>query len=586
VSAFTISFGLLSAWAVGTHVSLLTTHGSSMAPIFETGDLAVTTRADNYRVGDVVAYRTEPYGLMVLHRIRSFSDGRYSFKGDNNSFIDPQHPTRDKLVGKLAFRVPHAGFIVDWMTTRTRALLVLVGASLLVAGSRAVRKPRKHRKRRRRPPGDGRTRGSPPRSHVTPAPAFAPPSASPASAPPDLREVAVALGPPVALLVVLITLAAVPFSTPLTRTVSEKRSFTQAIKFDYHATAPKGAAYPDGVVRTGSPIFAKLVDVVELQARYRFSAGAQHHVVGTYSLDAEVSSGPWKQTVALQGPNRFSGDSFETGAPLDLKAMRSAVAAMAAETGTQGGINVSVVPDVKVNGTVDDVAFTGAYDTPLKLTLTPTQLTVDSAPKGDATHLGGSTTSSVRVSGTAVRSLSLLGRTMAVARARVMTAVGVLLALMWLAVAFVLCRRQRGRPRPDRIDRRFHSSMVQINNLPLMTNVVDVPTMATLARLAESGEMLILHYQRDGLHTYLVDDTNTVYRYRVADDVVQSDEDGEPTPATSPGPAAPRTAAPPTADGLPQSLSEAIRMRPLTTDEIRQFGVTDASADQDDATRF
>ena len=143
LSAAAVLIGLLAAFAISTRISLLTTRGGSMEPLFEPGDLAITTRADDYRVGDVVAYRTEPNGYMVLHRIVEIDDGRYTLKGDNNSFLDPETPTSAKIVGRLAWRIDGAGGIVDWMTTRTRALLVMVGAFMLVAGTSETRRRRR-----------------------------------------------------------------------------------------------------------------------------------------------------------------------------------------------------------------------------------------------------------------------------------------------------------------------------------------------------------------------------------------------------------------------------------------------------------
>ena len=620
MSAFAVVLGLLSAWAVGTHVSLLTTRGSSMAPIFRGGDLAVTTTADEYRVGDIVAYRTEPYGIMVLHRIVKISGGRYTFKGDRNSFLDPVRPVRAKLVGKLAFRVEHAGFIVDWMTTRTRALLIIVGAFLLVAGGGAIRKPRKHRKRRRHqsraPTAAPPVATAPPPADVPvsppdpiPGPARARERAIPRVKPFDLREAAFIVGPPIAVLLVLLAFLVGAYSTPLTAPTTVKRPYTQKVAFDYSATAPKGVTYPDGVIRTGDPVFVKLVKMVDLQARYRFSARSRHHVTGTYSLDAELSSGPWKQTVSLQEATPFAGDGFETGTTLDLNEMMSVVASMTAETGTGGGaINIAVIPHVKAKGTVDGVPFNSSYNTPLKLTLDPQQLTAEGDKKGDASKLGSSTNSSVRTLGTKVRKMTFLSRTMTVGRGRVMSLIATLAALAWLVIAFRSYWRQRHRPKPEQIDHKFHSSMVQINNLPLSTNTVDVASMAMLARIAESGEMLILHYHRDGMHTYLVDDATTVYRFRIADDLGPDDldpddldpEDRTPrpepaTPAATPvvapvvapaaSPVTPVWAEPVAGENLPQSLAEAIRMRPITAEEIGQFGVSDSTDDEDETTQ-
>ena len=39
-------------------------------------------------------------------------------------------------------------------------------------------------------------------------------------------------------------------------------------------------------------------------------------------------------------------------------------------------------------------------------------------------------------------------------------------------------------------------------------------SIGALAQLAERSERLILHHQRDGVDTYLVDDEGTLYRYQ------------------------------------------------------------------------
>ena len=44
---------------------------------------------------------------------------------------------------------------------------------------------------------------------------------------------------------------------------------------------------------------------------------------------------------------------------------------------------------------------------------------------------------------------------------------------------------------------------------------IDVTSINALAQLAERSERLILHEQRDGADTYLVDDEGTLYRYQV-----------------------------------------------------------------------
>ena len=51
----------------------------------------------------------------MLHRIVAIQNGHYRFKGDNNSFTDPEQPTRAELVGKEALHVPALGQATSWL---------------------------------------------------------------------------------------------------------------------------------------------------------------------------------------------------------------------------------------------------------------------------------------------------------------------------------------------------------------------------------------------------------------------------------------------------------------------------------------
>jgi signal peptidase I len=142
---------LAAAWwflapaQLGGSTAFMTVDGTSMLPRLQPSDLVVLRRAHRYRVGDVVGYRSTLLRRVVLHRIVAMHDGRFTFKGDNNSFTDPDHPTRDQLVGKLWFSVPKAGRAVPilhtpWVVAALAALLVLV---LGLGGRPLVDRPEK-----------------------------------------------------------------------------------------------------------------------------------------------------------------------------------------------------------------------------------------------------------------------------------------------------------------------------------------------------------------------------------------------------------------------------------------------------------
>ena len=130
VAVLGAAWWFLAPAQIGGSTAFMTVDGTSMLPGLKPSELVLLRRADSYRVGDVVGYRSPLLGRVVLHRIVSMQEGRYAFKGDNNSFRDPDRPTRSQLVGKLWFSLPRAGQAVPvlhtpWVIAALAALLVL-----------------------------------------------------------------------------------------------------------------------------------------------------------------------------------------------------------------------------------------------------------------------------------------------------------------------------------------------------------------------------------------------------------------------------------------------------------------------------
>jgi signal peptidase I len=116
--------------ALGGRTSLAIVDGSSMIPTFERDDLVFLRPSSTYRVGDVVAYHSTLLHRIVLHRVVAVHDGRYTFKGDNNNFLDPEQPTKRAFIGKRWFSVPALGRLATlvhtpWIAAALAALLVL-----------------------------------------------------------------------------------------------------------------------------------------------------------------------------------------------------------------------------------------------------------------------------------------------------------------------------------------------------------------------------------------------------------------------------------------------------------------------------
>src|SRR6266513_1346605 len=111
-------------------------YSGSMRPTLGVGSLAVdrVAPASTVRVGDVITFN-DPYvkGRLVTHRVAEIVPTKhglaYRTKGDANAARDPWAIRLDNQVGRVAFDVPLAGYLLYYSHTREiRALLLTVFA--------------------------------------------------------------------------------------------------------------------------------------------------------------------------------------------------------------------------------------------------------------------------------------------------------------------------------------------------------------------------------------------------------------------------------------------------------------------------
>ena len=122
-------------------------YSGSMRPTLGVGSLAVdrVAPARSVRVRDVITFN-DPYvtGRLVTHRVARIVPTEhglaYRTKGDANTTRDPWAIRLDDKVGRVAFDVPLAGYVLWYAHTREiRALLLAVFAAfVLVAALRRI----------------------------------------------------------------------------------------------------------------------------------------------------------------------------------------------------------------------------------------------------------------------------------------------------------------------------------------------------------------------------------------------------------------------------------------------------------------
>jgi signal peptidase I len=117
-------------------------YSGSMRPTLGVGSLAVdrVVPASSVRVGDVITF-DDPYtkGRLVTHRVAQIVPTKqglaYRTKGDANPSRDPWAIRLNDKVGRVAFDVPLAGYVLYYGHTREiRGLLLIVFAILVLVG--------------------------------------------------------------------------------------------------------------------------------------------------------------------------------------------------------------------------------------------------------------------------------------------------------------------------------------------------------------------------------------------------------------------------------------------------------------------
>jgi signal peptidase len=117
-------------------------YSGSMRPTLGVGSLAVDKVVDarSVRVGDVITF-DEPYaqGRLVTHRVAQIVPTKhglaYRTKGDDNAARDPWAIRLNDQVGRVAFDVPIAGYVLYYSHTReVRGGLICIAAALMLLG--------------------------------------------------------------------------------------------------------------------------------------------------------------------------------------------------------------------------------------------------------------------------------------------------------------------------------------------------------------------------------------------------------------------------------------------------------------------
>ncbi|MEY2460346.1 MAG: hypothetical protein QOG30_2176, partial [Acidimicrobiaceae bacterium] len=298
----------LAPAALGGSSTYVTTYGISMEPILHKGDLAIVRPQPEYRVGDIVAYKSESLHTVVLHRIIGRDGERFVFKGDNNTWIDTDRPLASALIGRMDMKVPGFGTRIQQLASPPGIGAIAAVAALPVA-SRGRRRKRNHGADAEKPAR--RTSSRPMLRHVPPR---------------LLVASAVAVGA-----------LALSFTKPPTTHGTSDLPFDDRGEFTYTGAAPGGeAVYQADTVSSGQPVFLNLVDSIDVGFTYSASSLAPVVARGDVGLRAQVSdSSGWTYPLDLAVPVHFEGTDAHVSGTLNLHDLQATIANMEAATGVK-----------------------------------------------------------------------------------------------------------------------------------------------------------------------------------------------------------------------------------------------------------
>jgi signal peptidase I len=496
--------------SLGGGTTFLATHGTSMEPGFDSGDLAILRPDDAYSVGDVVAYRSAALDTIVMHRIIDRDGDRFLVRGDNNDWLDEERPSQDEILGRLFLRVPQGGKVLDALGSP--GVLPFSGAAAFALLGAAAHRPRGRHGRR-----------SAGRRH---SPAFSMPIRARARQI-SLVSAAVAL------------LAAAGFgvlvASPGTQTDTRTVAVTQQGTFSYSGAAAPGTTYPTGVIATGDTVWTRLASGLTVSFTNTVSGPDLADLRGALRLDVVVAAADGWSAVLTSGPAATLREGTATASVVvDPRGATDLLTRHFAEIGTSGGgATLTVTPVAETTGTVQGQTFTAGSPAGLAFTIDAAFL----RPAGNAAGLAPSTRTAVQVEEIVPRRFAVLSLAVPIDIARFAAAGILALALVTLGAGAWIGRSDR-KDVADQFLVRHADRIVPVASITPGPSVVDVADAESLHRVAERFDTLVLHHAAPDEDVFVVRDVEMTYRFVVPGTPErQRGKPPVPAAATAPAPA-------------------------------------------------
>ena len=326
-------------------------------------------------------------------------------------------------------------------------------------------------------------------------------------------------------------LAVTGFTSPVHRTVPVPGAYQQLGDFSYVGQIEKpNAAYPSGLAVTGQPLLLNLFNRVSVRFHYQFNSRLPHRIRGTIELKAQIAAQTsWHQTFVVKKATAFTGDSTGIAGAVDLRAARAFLDGVSAQSGAVGAdYDVNLVASVHITGFAGSKRIDETFAPILPFTFNHqlVKLKIPTTSTSPGTTYNSSAASGLSsiliphsegsVPRQAVNRLSFARMQLSVLVARWLGALTAAIALAALYVVALRYPKHRTRREHEQIEARYGRMIVPAVALnPDGRAQVELPDFVSLARLARHYEQLILHEEREGRHTWAVDEDGRLYTYSI-----------------------------------------------------------------------
>ena len=461
-----------------------------MYPTLQEGDLVLLRTASEYAVGDIVVYREPSIGPVIHRIIEKTKEGCFLMQGDHNTFVDPYCPTRADIIARYWVHIPKLGTYVKQLQSpgNMAAVAGLLGVTIMSIvtnpNQRSGTKPS-----RRHPVSSG---GGP-----------------------SLPELLVIVGVVCAL---FLGLAGYAFTRPLERLVSRGLDYQHRGEFTYTAHAPADI-YDAGLVRSGDPVFRKVVDRLQIGFTYQLTAAQPSVVGGTYRLSVEMtSSDGWKRTFELQPETPFEGASFSVTDELALSELQAVIDTLELGVGVhQKSYTVTFLPEVKVAGRIGLHFLADSFFAPrIPFELTEQQFRL--IRSGGDDPLVPVVSASIAYASSEPNTITFLKKTFYVSALRSVAAVGTVISLVGVGVLVISALRTAGSDAASRVQQKYGALLVAIEDVTSLlgdAHTIAVASIDDLARIAEQAGTMIMCHSHDAWHDYYVQTDRAIFRHRL-----------------------------------------------------------------------